>query len=141
MSKPTGMVIYLSGPMRGYPKFNFPYFDDVAMLLRESGVVVYNPSENDQGTYPDIEQWPGYATGDASQCPKFNIVVALRWDFARILEANGIVMLPQWHESVGARAERYVAECLGKNVFLWNERDGTAYLDPTQVRMSHPEIK
>lgn len=135
------MKLYLSGPMRGYPNFNFPLFDAVAMRLREDGNIVYNPSENDQVTYPDIDRWPGFAEGDTIRCPKFNMHVSLHWDFARILEANGIVLLPGWEASVGAKAERYVAEATGKNVFLWFPADGTAYFDIIQVRMNHPEIK
>lgn len=135
-----GMKAYLSGPMRGYPNFNFPLFDDVATRLRQDGVIVYNPSENDQATYPDIDKWPGFAAGDTTQCPKFNLHLALRWDFARILESNAIIMLPSWRQSVGAKAERYVAESTGKNVFIWNTYENVAYFDAIQVRMSNPEV-
>jgi len=134
------MRVYISGPMRGFPQFNFPRFDAVAQLLRNSGVVVFNPSENDQCEYPDIDKWPGFAQGDTNTCPKFDLQKSLRWDFARILESNGIVMLPGWQHSVGAQAERYVAEVTGKDVYIWDEETQRAVLDFEQRRMAGPTI-
>lgn len=135
------MRVYISGPMRGYAQFNFPRFDAVSQLLRNSGVVVFNPSENDQVEYPDIHQWEGFESGDTAKCPRFNLETSLRWDFARILEANGIVMLPGWERSSGAAAERYVAEATGKDVYLWDEDTQCATLDPQQRRMDGPKVR
>lgn len=38
-------VIYLSGPMKGYPESNYPLFRQVAADLRADGHRVYNPAE------------------------------------------------------------------------------------------------
>lgn len=109
---------YLSGPMTGIPRFNFPLFDAVAAELRRDGWYVYNPAEHDRETYPDIEDWPGFETGDPAGCPRFDRAAALAWDAEAIIDSHAIVMLPHWPGSAGARFERLVAELTGKNVWL-----------------------
>ena len=39
------MNIYVAGPMRGYPEFNFPSFHAAAAQLRAAGHTVFNPAE------------------------------------------------------------------------------------------------
>ena len=71
---------YLAGPMRNYPQFNFPAFDSAAAYLRVlygSLATVVNPADHDREVYPDIESWPGFATGDVDQCPKFSFAAAM----------------------------------------------------------------
>ena len=111
--------IYVSGPMTGIPRFNFPLFDEVTAELRKDGWTVYNPAEHDRQIAPNIEQWPGFAAGDPAGCPAFDRAGSLRWDFATIAErVNAIVMLPRWERSSGACGERYVAEQTGKDIWL-----------------------
>jgi hypothetical protein len=40
--------VYISGPMGGKPKLNFPAFNDAAKRLRTSGFYVVNPAELDR---------------------------------------------------------------------------------------------
>ncbi len=42
------MNLYLAGPMRGIPGFNFPKFDEVAATLRFIGHTVFSPAEHDR---------------------------------------------------------------------------------------------
>ena len=42
--------------------------------------------------YADIEQWPGFASGDVEQCPDFILPDSLAWDFQTILDANAIAI-------------------------------------------------
>lgn len=106
--------VYVAGPMRGYPKFNFPAFDAAAEYMRTvfAGEVV-NPADHDRKVYPDIESWPGFATGDVDQCPKFSFAAAMKWDLQQVLESDDVFVLPGWEKSTGARHEVTVALTAG----------------------------
>lgn len=107
---------YVAGPMRGYPEFNFPSFDSLALFMRRNGWTVFNPAEHDRDIYKDITEWAGYADGDISACPRFSLAMAMRWDLARITESHAIVLLPGWEQSSGARTELVVAEACNLEV-------------------------
>jgi hypothetical protein len=132
------MRLYVAGPMRGYPAFNFPTFDAVAEALRAEGNSVANPAEHDRDVYPEIESWAGYATGDIAACPDFKFHDAMSWDLAQVAQSDGIVLLPGWEESSGARHERYVAEVCGKAILLAESGDlgWLTRWDPEQVRLT-----
>lgn len=137
-------TLYLSGPMRGYAKFNFPLFNRVAAELRAHGLTIKNPAEHDCEVYPDIESWEGFESGDTATCPKFILPDSLMWDFHTILNADGIALLPGWEKSSGARAERFVAECVGKRVYLVSHTEGGEVRltpDDDTHRMHYPEVK
>lgn len=115
------MKIYLAGPMRGIPEFNFPAFMAAAKKLRAAGHEVFNPAEKDNERHgTDISK--GNATGDEAEAGKthgFNLREALGTDLAYICgHADGIAMLPGWPNSKGARAELATAEALGLRVIL-----------------------
>ena len=114
------MKIYLAGPMRGIPEFNFPAFHKAAQHLRELGHFVFSPAERDNERHgTDISK--GNATGDESIAAKehgFNLREALGADLAWICaEADIIAMLPGWETSKGATAERATAIALGLEVW------------------------
>jgi len=111
--------VYVAGPMRGIPEFNFPAFFAAADKLRGDGFAVFNPAERDNEHHgTDISK--GNHTGDESQATKehgFDLRVALHEDLSFIcLEASHIAMLPGWENSKGATAERAVAIALGHEV-------------------------
>lgn len=88
------MKVYLSGPMTGYPKLNFPAFNDAAEQLRAAGYEVLNPAEH--GIQPGWT-WVDY----------------LRLDLYDVLAAQTIAVLPDWQASRGAALEVHVAQQLG----------------------------
>lgn len=110
------MKLYLAGPMRGYPEFNFPAFHAGAAHLRALGHEVFSPAEKDierHGT--DISA--GNATGSEALASKdhgFDLRVALADDLAWICaHAEGIALLRGWRGSTGAQAEYHTALALG----------------------------
>jgi len=113
------MKIYLAGPMRGIPEFNFPAFHSAAAMLRSQGHFVFNPAERDNEKHgTDISK--GNKNGDELLATKqhgFNLREALNDDLSFIcLEADAVVLLPGWMNSKGATAERATALALGLKV-------------------------
>lgn len=113
------MKIYVAGPMRGIPEFNFPAFNAAAAMLREEGHTVFNPAEKDNERHgKDISK--GNATGDeklATELHGFNLRVALGDDLAWICaEADAVAVLPGWEKSKGAIAEHATAVALGLTI-------------------------
>lgn len=92
-------VVYISGPMRGYPDHNYPAFNEAADVLRDYGYEVVNPADNFQGR-TDLDQ-----------------TTYLRVDVGVMAEkCNAIFFLPGWQNSAGARLEWMVAQGLGFRV-------------------------
>lgn len=107
------MKLYLAGPMRGYPQFNYPAFTAAAAMLRSEGHVVFNPAENDVNTGNKADA--GFADGDLAKAAAggFSLRRALGDDLAWICaEADGIALLPGWQKSKGANAEHATAVAL-----------------------------
>ena len=114
------MKIYLAGPMRGIPQFNFPAFHEAAARLRADGHTVFSPAERDIERHGGVDISADNATGDlkhAAETHGFSLRVALAEDTAWICrEADAIALLPGWAASRGATAEFFLAEALGLKV-------------------------
>ena len=110
--------IYVAGPMRGIPEFNFPAFNAITAALRAQGHEVFNPAEADNDKY-GTDIGAGNATGDEAQAAAdhgFSLREALGRDTAWICaHATAIYLLPGWQRSKGALAELALARALG----LW----------------------
>lgn len=91
------MRLYIAGPMTGYPESNYPAFHAAARLLRFFGYQVENPAENPE---PPCGTWLGY----------------MRMALRQISTVDGVVMLPGWIWSRGARIEWLLAKLLGLRV-------------------------
>lgn len=106
------MKLYVAGPMRGLPLYNFPLFDDATAHLRSLNYEVINPAEIDRELGFDPE------TGTDEDFEKLGgIEAAMSRDFAAILDCDGIALLPGWERSTGARAEVFIAQTTGRRVF------------------------
>lgn len=111
--------IYVAGPMRGIPQFNFPAFNAATARLRAEGHRVFNPAERDNDRHgTDISA--GNEAGCEALAAKqhgFNLREALHEDLRFIcLKADAIALLPGWENSRGARAEHATAVALGLQI-------------------------
>jgi hypothetical protein len=90
------MIIYISGPMTGYPEFNYPAFQNAAQQLRELGYIVTSPHEIE----PLEQNWEGF----------------MRADIKALMDCHKVVTLNGWEKSRGARIEVNLAKELGMKV-------------------------
>ena len=86
--------VYISGPMSGLPKYNYPAFYDAAMQLRLKGVEVVSPAE---GAVTGDKCWSDY----------------MRRAIKMLCDCDFNVRLPGWCDSAGARLETQIADALG----------------------------
>jgi len=111
------LTVYISGPMRGRKFFNFPAFDEAQKNLEEAGFKVVSPAEMDRELGFDPETLGSdYDWNDLNAC-NFSLQDAIDRDFEAIKTCDAICMLPDWDQSLGARAERALAEWMGKEIW------------------------
>lgn len=100
------MIIYLAGPMKGYPNHNYPLFEEVSAKLRKDGHNVYSPNEypydGPRETFPLREAFAEYC--------KFICLVAVT-----------IVLLPGWEKSLGVSAELALAKNCKLEIIEWKD--------------------
>lgn len=112
------MKIYVAGPMRGYPGFNFPAFHTASKKLRAEGHTVFSPAEKDEEVHgPEFSKQ--FKTGclEAAEAQGFSLRRALGDDLEWICkEGDGIYMLKGWEKSAGANAEWATAKALGLEI-------------------------
>jgi hypothetical protein len=114
------MKVYLAGPMRGIPLFNFPAFHAAEERLATAGHEVFSPAKYDNKRHgKDISA--GNMTGDetlAAEEHGFSLREALGADMAWICaHAEVIALLPGWQDSKGATAERATGIALGLEIW------------------------
>jgi hypothetical protein len=110
---------YIAGPMGGLPKFNYPAFDEAATAVRALGLEALSPAEMDDpetrklalasetgdlNTFDGPETWGDFLSRDVK------IVADI---------CDGVVLLPGWENSRGARLECFIALTVQKPVFLY----------------------
>lgn len=111
-------VVYIAGPMRGIPHFNFPAFDAAKAYLIGKGYDVLSPADFDR-VLDDFDPYkPEYETadgcGDFPQEMDFKRVVTR--DLTAVTQCDAVALLPGWEKSKGAVAEIAVAHWMGKPV-------------------------
>lgn len=115
---------YLAGPMSGLPCSNFPTFMKAAAQLRARGLEIVSPAELDDpetvrrslANEPTGQTWGDFLSRDvkiiADQC-------------------TGIILLPGWNKSRGARLEAVVALLCGHKFMRY-------YPDSDRLVEQHP---
>ena len=87
-------IVYIAGPMSGYPDFNHAAFNKKASELHRFGVNVLNPAEIDGGSTD--KPWEYY----------------MRKAIALLVQADAVVVLDGWENSKGAKLELTIATAL-----------------------------
>lgn len=102
MSLKPAARLYLAGPMRGLPLYNFPAFDAAAAELRRMGYTVFNPAEHDR-------EVNGFDPAKDTHQPMRHYMAT---DLQQVCLADAVAVLPGWGRSQGALLEIHVArEC------------------------------
>lgn len=108
-------IIYIAGPMTGYPEYNWPMFKRVTEYFRGQGMKVVCPTEN--GSIPDVTHY--------QECIKNSL--------RTLIEANTIAMLPGWLGSKGAMIEAKLAVAMGYKTYLITEHSDKFFLSPVDL--------
>lgn len=106
---------YLAGPMSGRPQFNIPQFDKVAAELRTYGWDMVSPAELD-----DPEYRATCLASDGTSYPPGGPTWAdlLARDVKLVADGvAGLILLPDWKYSRGAKLEVFVALTCNKDFF------------------------
>lgn len=120
---------YLAGPMRTKPEFNYPAFMAGAKALRENGWEVFNPAEMDieqdnqdeEFTKMTIEQQKAHAGAPMNARRYARRDTRILIEKLRAEKGDAIVVLPDWEESTGAKAEVAIARWVGLRLLTLKE--------------------
>jgi hypothetical protein len=106
--------VYIAGPMRHYPEFNFPAFDEAEHLLTVLGYHPISPASIDR----DVDDFdPAGMTGFEPDWGNCELSTIIERDIAAVISCNSIYMLRGWERSNGATAEHAVAVWAGLNIY------------------------
>lgn len=86
-----GLTYYLAGPMSGYPRYNYDQFDLACMVFRKANMKINSPHE--------IEYPASQVLGDLPY------QVYIDGGLELLDHCQGIILLPGWPQSTGARLE------------------------------------
>jgi hypothetical protein len=104
--------VYLSGPMRGIPEFNFPAFKRKAEELRNRGWDVFSPAEADIAAW-GVDKSKDHPDGKETDEPGMTAAECMARDCKFICEqATKMYMMKGWERSTGAQAEWALARAI-----------------------------
>lgn len=134
------MRVYILGPMRGIPHYNFPAFDAMRDRLEMNLFDVVSPADLDrQAGCPDPLTMP--ANTDWSVYPEgTDLVEVVERDVSAILTCDAYVALAGWENSTGAKAEKGVLDWKGAQRIVWNSETKlfNDWREPVKI---HPDWK
>ena len=92
--------IYIAGPMKGHPEFNYPAFNKAAKLLFEQEEwLVVNP----------VCIGGRYGTAEELASSPTLLAEAVSKELSLLADCDAIYLLPGWEDSKGARKELQLA--------------------------------
>lgn len=101
MNEVSPKKCYLSGPMTGYPENNYPAFEKATAALRQAGYHVFTPHEYMPPKKPTISELRrAFAAYSRFICE----------------EADTIILLSGWEQSLGVSAELALAKNCGLEI-------------------------
>lgn len=93
-------LVYIAGPMKGYPEHNYPAFIEAEKQLTSFGIKVLNPVNHSAGVGTDLP-YSYY----------------IRRSVEDVLHASAVCVLPGWEKSTGAKLEVHLAQALGLPIY------------------------
>lgn len=108
-----GLRVYIAGPMRGIPQYNFPAFDAAKQNLLNRGYEPVSPADIDREhgfdptTLPEDHDW------GSIESIGLDLREIVRRDLMALLSCDAVYLLQDWQKSIGATAEVEVAGWLG----------------------------
>lgn len=123
--------VYIAGPMTGLPQFNIPAFVSATERLRAAGFEVVSPVERDSDAVREaaLASPDGKLTNDSIAGETWGQILAR--DVAIVAdEVDGVVVLPGWNRSRGARLEVTTALLCNKPIFVEHPQLADACLMP-----------
>lgn len=111
-------TFYLAGPMRGMPQSNIPVFEKAARDLRKLGYSIVSPIENEDPASVESARAStnGGVQGDVTWGKLLAKDVILIAD-----QCQGIIFLPDWQRSEGAKLEAFVGLVHGGPDFKFHQ--------------------
>jgi hypothetical protein len=137
-------LVYIAGPMTGFPKFNFPAFHEAADRLYHAGYEAVNPADLD-----DPAQRRAAESSTDGSIDEYQKITGMTWaDFlARDVklitdEVDALALLPGWEDSKGAQLEKHIADLAGKPCYdydAWTARGMGTRLEECPLEPSEPQ--
>lgn len=101
------MKWYLAGPMSGQPDHGYPAFEEACQNLRRLGYDIVSPHEVDHSE----------AHEDRGKKDHWDY---MRLDLQELVKCDAIILLDNWHISMGACQELNVAIAMGIPIYRYD---------------------
>jgi hypothetical protein len=133
------MRIFISGPMVGVPRFNFPASTTAFSVLCDWGHDVFEPVERDldRGILPEGVSFEELADGTHRFSARESLGEDVAWIAAH---AEAICLLPGWEDDARSVAELSVAAALGLQAGYLDDFRAVNQLMTAQVLLNTREL-
>ncbi len=137
-------VVYICGPMRGKPWYNFSAFDQVKNNLIANGFKVISPADLDRAAGFDPDDLPEDTDWDEFPEGAGMLDDVIKRDVEAIMKADALFCMHGYEWSTGCFAERALASWRGVEVFydmddLLNWRNNCHHEANLQASLPQPQ--